>query len=72
MKLWKYRHFKGTLVDVIGIAKHSETMEDMVVYIHPDPVKWLEWGVMRVRPLAMFLETVMKDGKEIPKFAYMW
>lgn len=39
MKLGKYQHFKGTLVDVIGIAKHSETMEDMVVYIHPDPVK---------------------------------
>ncbi len=37
-----YKHFKGTEVEVIGIALHSETEELMVVYNHPDPVKGKE------------------------------
>ncbi|PJA48890.1 MAG: hypothetical protein CO170_01235, partial [candidate division SR1 bacterium CG_4_9_14_3_um_filter_40_9] len=39
MKLGKYRHYKGSICEVIGIAKHSETLEDMVVYKHYDAVK---------------------------------
>lgn len=42
----KYRHFKGDIIEVICIAKHSETLEDMVVYIH-NHTYW-------VRPLSMF------------------
>ena len=48
-----YRHFKGTLYKVIAIAKHSETLEDMVVYTHDDKI----W----VRPYNMFIEKVDKE-----------
>ena len=48
-----YKHFKGTLYKVIAIAKHSETLEDMVVYTHDDQI----W----VRPYNMFIEKVDKE-----------
>lgn len=50
-----YRHFKGTLMEVITIAKHSETLEDMVVYKH------LEDGQVWVRPMEMFNSLVDKS-----------
>lgn len=59
-----YKHFKGMEVEVIGVALHSETMEEMVVYIHSDPVKGKEANTMWVRPANMFLEEVNKP--EIP------
>jgi len=62
MKLGKYRHFKGLECEVIGIAKHSETLEEHVVY------KELSDNQLWVRPKTMFLETVTIDGKEIPRF----
>ena len=48
-----YKHFKGTIYKVIAIAKHSETLEDMVVYTHDDQI----W----VRPYNMFIEKVDKE-----------
>ncbi|HAV11027.1 MAG TPA: hypothetical protein DCX32_00550, partial [Candidatus Moranbacteria bacterium] len=71
IKLGKYRHFKGMIVEVIGVALHSETMEEMVVYRHDDPVKGKDAGTLWVRPLGMFLETVEKDGQKIPRFEYV-
>jgi hypothetical protein len=71
VKLGKYKHFKGLIVDVIGIALHSETMEEMVVYNRPDPVKGKEGNTMWVRPKPMFFEKVEKDGKLIPRFEYI-
>ena len=59
-----YKHFKGMEVEVIGIALHSETMEEMVVYIHTDSVKGKKANTMWVRPENMFLEEV--DKPEIP------
>lgn len=50
-----YRHFKGTLVKVICIAKNTETLEDEVVYLH------LKDGETWVRPLAMFTSKVDKE-----------
>lgn len=49
----KYKHFKGNIVEVIAIAKHTETLEDMVVYKHNDNT----W----VRPYSMFIERVDKE-----------
>ena len=46
----KYKHFKGQEIEVLGIAKHSETLENMVIYTH------LGTGDMWARPEAMFLE----------------
>jgi hypothetical protein len=59
----RYRHYKGGLYEVIGIARHSETQEELVVYrpLYGDGGLW-------VRPSAMFLETVMVDGIEMPRF----
>jgi len=58
-----YRHFKGNNYEVIGTAKHSETMEELVVYKHLD-----DDGGLWVRPLKMFEETVVIDGKAVSRF----
>ena len=60
----KYRHYKGNDYEVVGVATHSETREPMVVY---RPL-YGEMGLW-VRPLAMFMENVIVDGKEVPRFA---
>jgi hypothetical protein len=60
----RYRHYKGNDYEVIGIARHSETEEEMVVYrqLYGDHSLW-------VRPLTMFLEQVEVDGRLVPRFA---
>ena len=66
LKPGRYRHFKGGEYDVIGIAKHSETEEDMVVYrpCYGEQDLW-------VRPLEMFIGTVTHKGEVIPRFYYV-
>lgn len=71
VKQGTYKHFKGHLYKVIGIAKHSETLEEFVVYIHPDPIKDEKANSMWIRPKQMFLETVEKDGKQVPRFEFI-
>jgi hypothetical protein len=60
----RYRHYKGNEYEVIGIAKHSETLEPMVVYrpLYGEGGLW-------VRPAAMFAENVIIEGKTQPRFA---
>jgi hypothetical protein len=60
-----YRHYKNILVRVVFIATHSETNEQMVVYVHLDD------GRVWVRPLAMFIENVTVDGHAQPRFEYV-
>ncbi|WP_201314046.1 DUF1653 domain-containing protein [Dyella sp. EPa41] len=59
-----YRHYKGQRYRVLGTARHSETMEEVVVYqaLYGDFGLW-------VRPAVMFCETVEWDGEPIPRFA---
>jgi hypothetical protein len=59
----RYRHYKGNYYDVIGIARHSETEEELVVYrkLYGDGSLW-------VRPLGMFAEDVVVDGRPVPRF----
>ena len=66
IKLGKYRHFKGNEYEVIGIARHSETLEEMVVYraLYVDAGIW-------VRPAKMWNETVERDGKTFQRFTYI-
>ena len=59
----KYRHFKGKEYEVLHLARHSETEEWMVVY----RALYGDFGVW-VRPAAMWLETVERDGKVMPRF----
>ena len=63
-----YQHYKGNKYEVIGIAKHSETLEDLVVYraVYDNKVSQL-W----VRPLKMFTEMVSVNGEEIERFKYI-
>mgnify|MGYP003290426721 CR=1 FL=1 len=63
LKLGKYRHFKGGEYELLGIAKHSETLEPMVVYraLYDDGGLW-------VRPAAMWTEEVHRDGYSGPRF----
>jgi hypothetical protein len=62
----RYRHYKGGDYEVIGVARHSETHEALVVYrpLHGAGGGW-------VRPHAMFFEAVQIDGERQPRFARM-
>ena len=68
IKLGLYRHHKGKLYNVTGGAKHSETLEDVVTY---ECLYENEISSTWVRPLYMFLETIEKDGREVPRFEYL-
>ena len=59
-----YRHYKGNRYEVVGVARHSETQEPLVVY----RAMYGEGGLW-VRPLAMFRETVTVGGRAVPRFA---
>ncbi|PAU66386.1 TonB box-like protein [Pseudomonas sp. PIC25] len=59
-----YRHYKGPEYRVFGVARHSETEEELVVY----QALYGEYGLW-VRPLRMFTETVEVDGESVPRFA---
>jgi cupin 2 domain-containing protein len=59
----RYRHYKGNEYTVIGTARHSETLEELVVYRQ----EYDEHGLW-VRPKQMFSETVTVDGQEVPRF----
>lgn len=61
-----YRHFKGNEYELLYIAKHSETLEPMVVY----RALYGEHGVW-VRPLPMWTEHVERDGYSGPRFAFV-
>ena len=61
--LGRYRHYKGNDYTVIGVARHSETMEELVVY----RAEYGERGLW-VRPAAMFREIVEVDGVTVPRF----
>ena len=62
----RYRHFKGGEYQVIGVARHSETMEELVVYraLYGERGLW-------VRPAAMWTEMVEREGKRFPRFTYI-
>ena len=66
LKAGKYRHFKGMEYEVIGIARHSETEEPLVVY----RALYGEGGLW-VRPLAMWNEQVDRDDYHGPRFTYI-
>lgn len=65
LKKGVYRHFKGNHYRVIGIAKDSESLEEMVVYssVSNSDEIW-------VRPVKMFMETITVDGKEVKRFEW--
>ena len=66
LKSGKYRHYKGKEYEIIGIARHSETLEELVIYraLYGNFDLW-------ARPINMFLEEVEVDGKKVPRFQYL-
>ncbi len=66
MKAGRYRHFKGGEYQVQGVARHSETGELLVVY-----TPLYGEGGLWVRPLEMFQQSVLHEGREQPRFAYV-
>ena len=66
IKIGRYRHFKGNEYEVIAIAKHTETLEEMVVY----RALYGEHGIW-VRPASMWEENVDRDGYHGPRFTYI-
>jgi cyclomaltodextrinase len=66
IKLGKYRHYKGNEYEVIGVARHSETLEELVVYraLYGEYELW-------ARPAGMFEEVVEIEGKKVPRFEYL-
>ena len=70
IKTGLYEHFKGKRYEVIGTARHSETLEPMVIYkaLYEGD---FPAGSIWVRPLAMFQETVTVGGKKVPRFRFV-
>ena len=68
LKIGIYEHYKGDRYRVIGVAKHSETLEDLVVY---EPLYENKVSKLWVRPISMFLEEVEVNGRKIPRFKYV-
>lgn len=68
MQLGKYRHYKGKEYDVLGVAHHSETLEELVVYRARYESEDFGKNALWVRPKRMFLEEVEIDGKRMPRF----
>lgn len=62
----KYRHYKGHEYQVLGVGRHTETLEELVIYkaLYGDRGLW-------VRPKAMFLENVAVGGQLVPRFQYL-
>lgn len=65
IELGLYKHYKGKIYEVIGLARHSETLEKMVVY---KATYQKEGENLWVRPLTLFLETVSAEGIKTPRF----
>ena len=66
IRLGKYKHFKGGMYEVLGIAKHSENLEEFVVYkaLYGEKELW-------IRPKEMFLEEIERTGKKVKRFEFI-
>ncbi|MFC1701003.1 DUF1653 domain-containing protein [Patescibacteria group bacterium] len=71
LKLGKYEHYKGKQYEVIGLARHSETLEELVIYKALYDSKEFGNNALWARPKSMFLETVNIEDKEIPRFRFI-
>ncbi|WP_283608770.1 DUF1653 domain-containing protein [Faecalispora anaeroviscerum] len=66
LKPGRYRHFKGNEYELLYVARHSETLEEMVVY----RALYGEGGIW-VRPACMWSETVERNGVSVARFSYL-
>ena len=68
IKSGKYKHYKGQFYEVVGTARHSETLEELVVY---KALYQPEGENLWVRPLKMFMEEIETEGIKIRRFEYI-
>ncbi len=68
IKTGVYQHYKGNKYLVLGVAKHSETLAELVIYIS---LYDNETAHIWARPLEMFTEKIVKEGKEVMRFKYI-
>ncbi len=68
IKPGKYKHYKGKEYEVVGVARHSETLEELVVY---KALYQPEGENIWVRPLKMFFEEIFVGGKKVKRFEYI-
>lgn len=67
IELGRYRHYKGGEYEVVGVVRHSETLEPLVLYtpLHANSGMW-------VRPFSMFSEQVEHEGQRLPRFSLVF
>ena len=70
VKVGKYRHYKGKEYEVIGVGRHSEDLEEFVIYRALYDSEFGR-GALWLRPKKMFLEDVEVDGKRVPRFEFL-
>jgi hypothetical protein len=71
MQLGKYKHYKGKEYKVIGIATHSETLEEMVIYKALYEIEGKGFNSLWVRPKKMFEEKIELNGTMVNRFQYL-
>ena len=71
LKLWKYQHYKWDFYDVMWIVRHSETLEELVLYraLYDSQEFWN--NALWVRPKSMFMENIVIDWEEKCRFEYV-
>jgi len=72
MKTWIYKHYKNKDYEVLGVVKHSETLEDLVLYkaLYDSEEFWK--NTLWVRPKSMFFEDIVINNEKVPRFKYVW
>jgi len=68
IKLGKYQNYKGNFYEVLGVAKHTETREEFVVYRSLYESPEFPLGTLWIRPKEMFLGEVEVNGQKVPRF----
>lgn len=71
IKLGKYEHYKGNCYEVLGVVRHSETLEELVLYRALEESKEFGKDALWVRPKLMFMENIVVNGVEVPRFKYL-
>ncbi|MDD5750458.1 MAG: DUF1653 domain-containing protein [Candidatus Pacebacteria bacterium] len=71
VKLGKYQNYKGNPYEVLGVGRHTETMEEFVVYKSLYDSPEFPKGSVWLRPKEMFMSEVEKDGKKMKRFRFV-